>query len=30
MLTVFDEAEKFYLSRTAPDKAYDLSREAVG
>jgi hypothetical protein len=30
MLTVFDEAEKYYLPCTAPKKAYDLSRKAVG
>lgn len=30
MLTVFDEAEKYYLPRTAPEKEYGLSREAVG
>jgi hypothetical protein len=30
MLTVFDEAEKYYLPHTAPKKAYGLSHEVVG
>lgn len=30
MLTIFDEAEKYYLQRTAPKKEYELTREAVG